>query len=57
MTEENTTLQVPPLLSPAFQGDILEYYRPPKSRSQLGLQLELGYGHKLYYKEYEGDSF
>ena len=39
-----------PLFPPvSFQeGDILGYYQPSESRSQLGLQLEQEYGHKLY---------
>ena len=62
MTEENTTqLYEYPLSSPLpFQeGDILGYYLLSLSRSQLGLKLELGYGHKLHYKEtaFEDDSF
>ena len=60
MTEENTTkLYKYPLSSPLpFQeGDILGYYQPSRSRSQLGLKLQLHSGHKLYYKEYEDDSF
>ena len=60
MTEENTTqLYKYPLSSPLpFQeGDILGFYQPSGSRSQLGLQLQLGYGHTLYYKEHEVDSF
>ena len=58
-TKNTTQLYEYPLSSPlSFQeGDILGYYQPPRSRSQLGLQLELGYGHKLYYKEHEDDSF
>ena len=60
MTEENTTqLYKYPLSSPLpFQeGDILAYYQPSRSRSQLGLQLQLHSGHKVYYKENEDESF
>ena len=52
MTEENTTqLYEYPLSSPLpFQeGDILGYYQPSLSRSQLRLQFGFGYGHRLYY--------
>ena len=53
MTEENTTgLYQYPLPSPLpFQaGDILGYYQPARSRSQLGLVYELvGSGQPAYY--------
>ena len=60
VTEENTTqLYKYPLSSPlSFQeGDILGYYQPPKSRSQLGLKLQLGSGHELYSRVHEADKF
>ena len=58
MTEENTTLYEYPLSSPlSFQeGDILGYYQPSRSRSQLGLKLQSYSGHELYYKN-DDDSF
>ena len=39
-----------PLFGPVFfqEGDILGYYQPSISRSQLGLQLVQEYGHSLY---------
>ena len=45
-----TELYEYPLFAPvSFQeGDILGYYQPSESRSQLGLQLEQEYGHRLY---------
>ena len=60
MTEESTTqLYEYPLSSPLpFQeGDILGYYQPSGSRSQLGLKLQSHSGHKLYYREHEVDDF
>ena len=59
MTEENTTqLYEYPLSSPLpFQeGDILGYYQPHGSRSQLRLQFEVGYGHRVYYTRDESSS-
>ena len=58
MTEENTTLYEYPLSSPLpfLEGDVLGYYQPSRSRSQLGLKLQSHSGHKLYYKN-DDDSF